>query len=107
MTLPPAIYRVVAEAAQMYTCLPGDITGRSHLPHFVGARRKAAQDLRAMGFSYPEIGRWLGGRDHATVIAMCRPRANGKLWDDTRTARLAGLRLMEEPEPWDEWGCMP
>jgi chromosomal replication initiator protein len=56
------------QLAQSYGVTVADITGKSRVPRFVRARHHAMAMLRGRGWSYPEIGRKLGGRDHATVI---------------------------------------
>jgi chromosomal replication initiator protein len=39
------------------------------------ARQEAMYRLRQLGLTYPQIGRRLGGRDHATVIYGVRTHA--------------------------------
>ncbi len=108
MTLPPPIYSVVAAAARLYCCSPLDVTGKSQMSYAVAARRKSAQDLRAMGFSFPEIGRWLGLRSHATIMNLCRTKTKGgKVWAETRLARRATLHRILESDPLDEWSNLP
>lgn len=47
-----------------------EIVGSSRNKHVVRARREAARQLREAEFSYPEIGRALGGRHHTTCLAL-------------------------------------
>ena len=44
------------------------ILGPSRLKLYVRARHATMAALRARGASFPQIGRWLGGRDHTSVI---------------------------------------
>ena len=45
---------------------------RRRFRSFVRARAFAARKMRAEGYSTPDIGRALGGRDHATVLHYLR-----------------------------------
>jgi hypothetical protein len=44
------------------------MTGDCRKPMYVRARGLAAVILKRRGSSYPQIGRWMGGRDHSTII---------------------------------------
>jgi hypothetical protein len=46
----------------------------------VKARRVAAIAFRILGYSYPEIGLMMGGRDHSSIINLVN-RANDEMWD--------------------------
>ena len=50
---------------------PVDIRGSSRFHRYVAIRVQLAKELRALGHSYPEIGKALGGRDHTTVMWYC------------------------------------
>jgi len=54
--------------ADFYGLTVEDITGKSRTKRIIPARHHAMAVLRQRGWSYPEIGRKLGGRDHSTVI---------------------------------------
>jgi chromosomal replication initiator protein len=56
------------ELADSYGVTVHDITGPLRQKHIVPARHHAMAMLRDRGWSYPEIGAKLGGRDHSTVI---------------------------------------
>lgn len=58
------VRRVAAERYVSYL----DIRGRRRYPRLVQARVIAARRLRDAGFSFPEIGRALGGRHHTSVM---------------------------------------
>lgn len=64
---PPAVQRILEAAAASQsitlTMLMSDIRTRQA----TNARVVAARELRAMGFSYASIGRWLGVH-HTTVV---------------------------------------
>lgn len=45
-----------------------DLLSHRKPSHLVEARRVAAVAYRLMGYSSPEIGRFLGGRDHTTIL---------------------------------------
>lgn len=48
------------------------IRGRQRHPALTAARAAAVRALRAEGFSWPEIGRALGGRHHTSVMWLAR-----------------------------------
>lgn len=50
---------------------PERILGSSRDAETVRARRLLAHDLRKMGYSYPEIGRFMG-RHHTTIIHLVK-----------------------------------
>lgn len=47
---------------------PADLTSRKQDLRTVGARRVLILMLRRRGLSYPEIGVYLGGRHHTTIM---------------------------------------
>lgn len=49
-----------------------EIISRSRKRTAVRARQFVAAVLRARGGSYPQVGRWTGGRDHSTAIHSVR-----------------------------------
>ena len=64
---------MLLRAASALSCLPvEEISGRSRVKHIVRVRWAVAINAQRMGYSYPHIGRVLGGRDHSTVIHACR-----------------------------------
>lgn len=48
-----------------------DLRSRSRHREHVLVRVQIAKELRALGHSYPAIGKALGGRDHTTVMWYC------------------------------------
>jgi hypothetical protein len=67
------ILRVLAErVAGLNGITETRLAGRNRSGNEVHARKMFAQVAREFGFSLPEIGRALGGRDHSTIIAMLR-----------------------------------
>jgi len=62
----------VLDAMSAAHCVTADeILGGSRLARVVLVRHALMRDLRARGYSYPEIG-WLFGRNHTTVMYACR-----------------------------------
>lgn len=77
---------VVHAVAYRFAVLPSDIIGRSRHSYLVNARALAAYIMRhRYGMSYPQIGKRLGGRDHSTIIHLCR-KAEGLIADRPATA---------------------
>lgn len=54
---------------------PTDVTSRSYVPAHIHARQDLMWRLRRLGYSYPEIGLALDGRDHNTIQIGCREHA--------------------------------
>jgi chromosomal replication initiation ATPase DnaA len=70
---------VLADVSERHGVDPYDITGPSRLREIVHARQEVAWKVRkaqdALGkprFSLPQIGTWLGGRDHTTILHAIR-----------------------------------
>lgn len=70
------IYRpwhLVLDAVTSRTGVPLQLLrGRQRHPSLTAARAVAVRELRAAGYSYPKIGRILGGRHHTTVMWLAR-----------------------------------
>lgn len=62
---------IVAKVARRTALPAGAILGRGRTAEVAAARHRAMRALRAMGYSFPEIGRAFG-RDHSTVIHAVR-----------------------------------
>jgi DNA-binding NarL/FixJ family response regulator len=63
----PRVRQYVAEEASAAGIDAGDIFTRSKRRPVAYARRRVAVRLRTDGFSYQQIGRWLG-LDHSTIV---------------------------------------
>jgi len=55
----------------------------------VNVRRQAARVLRDAGCSYPEIGRLLGGRHHATIMQLLNPDMGRRKYLPRKLAGMA------------------
>ena len=62
------ISEVLAECARVASVTVVDIVGPSRFAIVVRARQFAATVLRARGNSYPNVGRYIGDRDHSTIM---------------------------------------
>lgn len=66
-------WHLVLDAVSRRTGVPLRLLrGRQRHPALRVARALAVRDLRAAGYSYPKIGRILGGRHHTTVMWLAR-----------------------------------
>lgn len=65
--LTPRVRKYLADEATRCGVTPEQILSRSRKRHVTYARRRVAVRLRNDGFSYPQIGRWLG-LNHTSVI---------------------------------------
>jgi chromosomal replication initiation ATPase DnaA len=76
--MPERVAEIIREVAAIHGVTAGEIIGPSHLRAIVWPRFEAAYRIRELRMadgrppSYPRIGRWLGGRDHTTIIAGIR-----------------------------------
>lgn len=69
----PATYpilprEIIAAIAKEFGFSFADVSGPSRLKYINMARKTAAYVLHRRGSSYSQIGRWLGGRDHTTIL---------------------------------------
>lgn len=89
--VPERVVAVVMMIAERHGLTPEDIFGRSRQPAIARARHEACYTLRATPNpngrfpSWFQIGRWLGGRDHATVWHGARRWAQLSAANDNAT----------------------
>lgn len=69
----PRVRQYAEEAAQRFDATAEDILGPSRRRGPFLGRRAVILRLRADGFSFPQIGRWLG-RHHTTILSAMRER---------------------------------
>jgi chromosomal replication initiator protein len=75
--VPDRAAAILADVAAEHGVTVAEIIGPSRKPKIAYARFHAEAALRALTMangappSYPMIGRWLGGRDHTTIIHGC------------------------------------
>jgi len=60
--------QICLDVAKRHRVSVSDLRGHSRLRTLAQARQQAYRMCRDKGFSYPEIGRFFGNRDHTTVI---------------------------------------
>lgn len=72
---PSTAQAIVNSVAAEHDIHVEDLIGRSRTTHIVRARQHAMVELRALGLSLPVVGRFLGGRDHTTVLHGIRAHA--------------------------------
>ncbi len=68
--------RLVASVAESFGCEPYEIIGQHRNTVLVQARGIVSCVLSARGWSYPMIGRIMGGRDHSTIINQVKQIRN-------------------------------
>lgn len=72
-TDPPAtVPEIITAIARALSIAPEEMAGRRRHRPIVRARQTCAYVLWSRGNSYLQVGRWLGGRDHSTIIHACR-----------------------------------
>jgi chromosomal replication initiator protein len=67
--------RIIALVATARGVTPDEIRGDRRMQCIVRPRHEAMYLARCAGWTYPEIGRAFGGRDHSTVIHGVRKHA--------------------------------
>lgn len=65
-------FDIIDAIARCFDMSGADMTGKGRFRHIVRARNCAAYVLHKRGNSFPRIGKFLGGRDHSTVIHAVR-----------------------------------
>jgi len=93
--LPRRIRQVLTDIAAEHNLTLAAMIEHRQFRHLVRVRRQAARRLRAMGFSYPVIGRWLG-LDSSSIVHLVKRRP-----DDPEPADRPAL-IDADPEP-DLW----
>lgn len=93
--IPNRVCDVIREAALAFELEPSLVVAKSQERQPVAARRYAAVRLRTLGFSTPQIGRWLGNRHHTTVrnllIGFKMPETVPELLYDSNTPDESGI----------------
>ncbi len=60
--------RILYEVATRHNMTVDEVIGRDRRPRYIRARQEAMYLLRQAGYSYPQVGRFVGGRDHTTAL---------------------------------------
>ncbi|NBT78168.1 MAG: hypothetical protein EBT04_06890 [Betaproteobacteria bacterium] len=68
LPMPDTVRAIVEQIAEDMDVLPEEICGKVRDPEIVAARFVAYVVLTNRGTSLAQVGRWIGGRDHSTVI---------------------------------------
>lgn len=69
-----AITRIRLQIASSHGLTVDEMIGRSKMHELVRARREFAIQAKQFGFTMKEIGRYLGGRDHTTILHLIRTK---------------------------------
>jgi hypothetical protein len=72
LSAPPLVPDLIEAIAREFRLSADDLIGRRRQQLVVTARQTCAYVLVARGNSNKLVGRWLGGRDHSTIIHACR-----------------------------------
>jgi len=81
--VPKTPREVIAAIAADYGFTSEEITGKARHRKYIMARNAAAYALKQRGNSFPLVGRWMGGRDHSTIVHAVKQfedRATGNDW---------------------------
>lgn len=60
--------RILYDVATRHNMTVQEMIGKDRRPRYTRARQEAMYLLRHAGYSYPQIGRFVGGRDHTTAL---------------------------------------
>lgn len=89
----PRVATIVAKVAGRYRLTPADLQGRSRRKSVAAARSLAMYLCRQLTDSHlHQIGEYLGGRDHTTVLHSCQKIEQLLTHDATTRAEVAQLR---------------
>ena len=94
--VPPRVLAVIKAAADSENVTVGNILNGPRTQDVVRAKRKAAIALRAAGKSLPQIGRFLGGMHHTSIINLLKPKPREKHLPSMQAPPVLGLEH-------DEW----
>jgi hypothetical protein len=89
---------LAAEIAAHHRITVADLLGPRRLKRLMAGRHELYRILRELGWSYPDIGQFVGGRDHTTVLAALRPSPRKQAIELGRRARSRG-----RPFPKPHW----
>lgn len=70
----PALFspaEIIESVAKAYGQTKADMMSRVRTRRIAHVRSAVCYVLKQRGNSFPQIGRWLGGRDHSTIIDAC------------------------------------
>lgn len=86
---------LIASVARDFDMNPDDLTGKRKGSPYVHARSVVARILKERGWSAPEIGRKIGGRDHSSVLNSIKnfdiyDKMNPLVGESYRAHKLAG-----------------
>lgn len=70
----PRVREYCRDAADQFGITPEMVMARGRRNNACAARKLVMRRLRADGFTYPQIGRWMG-RHHTTVMGAVNPQA--------------------------------
>ena len=62
------VSEIIVEAGKLFSVHPRDILGPYKYPFLMPSRFAVYTALWRRGNGYKQAGRWVGGRDHSTVI---------------------------------------
>lgn len=60
--------RILYDVATRHNMTVQEMIGKDRRPRYIRARQEAMYLLRQAGYSYPQVGRFVGGRDHTTAL---------------------------------------
>ena len=103
---PESVHAIIRAAGYKFSISPAYIRdGRQRSSRAVAARRQIARDLNALGYSTTQIGRWLGGLHHTSVIYMLRDHPEKKQRGTPQRGAIPVRHETQDVDPaiWDEW----
>lgn len=99
------IAEIITATAHEFGVTARDITGPSRQDVFTRPRFVVCAIASAAGFSYPQIGKRLGNRDHATIMSAARRAIEVSVRDKSFRESYDALRdaLLNKSEKADKW----
>lgn len=110
LPLPDEFAIMLRATASLFGVLPSELTSAGRSGTVASARHVAVWLARDVwGYSYPQLGKLFGGRDHTTAmnsVKRVEKSAQLRLYAETVRSRLTGERVLQPgitgPLDWDD-----
>lgn len=97
----PSLPMIIGEACDLAGVTPFDLFGRERSRRLVGTRVAISLVASKWGYSYPEIARAMGKKNHSTPLSAVHDYESGGLLAESRevVGELVAAMMPTDPEP--------